>query len=205
MAVTMIAAAARCSARTDSPKKTAPITKIVGNSTPPATALRAAPIAGAAAAYTNIGTSAQKIPIPITQLHPPGPAGTTRSAGIVTISGASAADAPSETALSRSNGSSRPSRSVRIATPSPKVAGAMNSSGEPTVPRFGPNASASFGGVTVQPALALPSVGLHDLAVVPLLDTTIGIDWRLAVRDDPDDDVTHIANAIRSLVSSSGS
>lgn len=63
----------------------------------------------------------------------------------------------------------------------------------------------SFGGVTVQPALALPSVGLHDLAVVPLLDTTIGIDWRLAVRDDPDDDVTHIANAIRSLVSSNGS
>jgi ethanolamine ammonia-lyase large subunit len=58
----------------------------------------------------------------------------------------------------------------------------------------------SHGGVTVQPALALQSVALHDLAVVPLLDTTIGIEWRLAIRDDPGDDVTDIATTIRSLV-----
>lgn len=60
----------------------------------------------------------------------------------------------------------------------------------------------SYGGVTVQPALALQSVNLRELAVVPLLDTTIPIEWRLAVRDDPNADVVDIATAIRTLVAS---
>ncbi len=56
------------------------------------------------------------------------------------------------------------------------------------------------GGVTVQPALALRSVAMHELAMVPLQDTTIMIEWRLAVRDDPVADVANIAGAIRTLV-----
>ena len=81
--------------------------------------------------------------MPITQAHPLRSVGTTRSVGIVTMRGASAAVAPSATALSRSNGSSGPSRSVRIATPNPNVAGATNNSGDATVAGFGPNATAA--------------------------------------------------------------
>jgi len=64
MAATMIAPAARCSNRMASPKKIAPIRRIVGSSAPPATAVRASPRDGATAPNTSIEASAQPIPMP---------------------------------------------------------------------------------------------------------------------------------------------
>ncbi len=60
----------------------------------------------------------------------------------------------------------------------------------------------SFGGVTVQPALALSAAPLHELCVVPLQSTTIPIDWRFVTRSDATDEVTQIVEAIRTTVRS---
>lgn len=58
----------------------------------------------------------------------------------------------------------------------------------------------SFGGVTVQPALALAIAPLHDLAVVPLRNTQIPVRWEIARRADATDDELAMIEAIRGLV-----
>ena len=58
----------------------------------------------------------------------------------------------------------------------------------------------AFGGVTVQPLIAVQAAPLHDLCIVPLRGVTIPIVWHLVMRDDVDD-VVQMANAIRELVS----
>lgn len=58
----------------------------------------------------------------------------------------------------------------------------------------------SFGGITVQPALALRTPPLDGLVVVPLAGRPIPIRWEFVLRANPDDDELAMAEAIRRLV-----
>ena len=58
----------------------------------------------------------------------------------------------------------------------------------------------SFGGITVQPALALRTPPLDGLVVVPLAGRPIPVRWELVLRAHPDDDELAMADAIRRLV-----
>ena len=58
----------------------------------------------------------------------------------------------------------------------------------------------SFGGITVQPALALRTPPLDGLVVVPLAGRPIPVRWELVLRADPDSDDLAMAEAIRRLV-----
>lgn len=58
----------------------------------------------------------------------------------------------------------------------------------------------SFGGITVQPALAVPALPLDGLVVVPLAGRPIPVRWELVLRTDPDDDEIAMADAIRRLI-----
>jgi hypothetical protein len=58
----------------------------------------------------------------------------------------------------------------------------------------------SFGGITVQPALALRTPPLDGLVVVPLAGRPIPIRWELVLRSNPGDDELAMAEAIRRLV-----
>ena len=56
------------------------------------------------------------------------------------------------------------------------------------------------GGITVQPALSLATAHLDGLAVVPLADTTITVDWTVVARNDASSDVHAIIGSIRELL-----
>lgn len=58
----------------------------------------------------------------------------------------------------------------------------------------------SFGGITVQPALALRTPPLAGLVVVPLAGDPIPVRWELVLRASPDDDEIAMADAIRRLI-----
>lgn len=58
----------------------------------------------------------------------------------------------------------------------------------------------SFGGITVQPALALRTPPLDGLVIVPLAGRPISVRWELALRAEPEDDELAMAEAIRRLV-----
>ena len=58
----------------------------------------------------------------------------------------------------------------------------------------------SFGGITVQPMLALRTPPLDGLMVVPLVGCPIPVRWELVLRANPDDDEVAMADAIRRLV-----
>ncbi len=58
----------------------------------------------------------------------------------------------------------------------------------------------SFGGITVQPTLALRTPPLDGLMVVPLAGCPIPVRWELVLRADPDEDEVAMADAIRRLV-----
>lgn len=58
----------------------------------------------------------------------------------------------------------------------------------------------SFGGITVQPALALRDPPLDGLVVVPLAGRPIPVRWEFALRLQPHDDDVDMANAIRRLI-----
>lgn len=58
----------------------------------------------------------------------------------------------------------------------------------------------SFGGITVQPALALRTPPLDGLVVVPLAGRSIPVRWELVLRAHADDDELAMAAAIRRLV-----
>lgn len=58
----------------------------------------------------------------------------------------------------------------------------------------------SFGGITVQPTLALRTPPLAGLVAVPLAGSPISIRWELVLRPNPDDDELAMAGAIRQLV-----
>jgi len=58
----------------------------------------------------------------------------------------------------------------------------------------------SFGGITVQPALALRTPPLDSLSVVPLAGAPILVRWEIVLRKDPADDEVAMADAIRRLV-----
>lgn len=58
----------------------------------------------------------------------------------------------------------------------------------------------SFGGITVQPALALPTASPEGLVVVPLAGDPIPVRWELVLRANPDADEVAMAEAIRRLI-----
>jgi LysR family transcriptional regulator for metE and metH len=58
----------------------------------------------------------------------------------------------------------------------------------------------SFGGITVQPALALRTPPLDGLVVVPLAGAAIPVRWEIVLRKEPEDDEVGMADAIRRLV-----
>jgi len=58
----------------------------------------------------------------------------------------------------------------------------------------------SFGGITVQPALALRTPPLEGLVVVPLAGRPILVRWELVLRAHPDDDELAMAETIRRLI-----
>jgi LysR family transcriptional regulator for metE and metH len=58
----------------------------------------------------------------------------------------------------------------------------------------------SFGGITVQPALALRTPPLDGLVTVPLAGRPILVRWEFVLRATPDDDELAMAEAIRRLV-----
>lgn len=58
----------------------------------------------------------------------------------------------------------------------------------------------SFGGITVQPALALRTPPLDGLVVVPLAGRAIPVRWEIVLRKQPEDDETAMADAIRRLI-----
>ena len=58
----------------------------------------------------------------------------------------------------------------------------------------------SFGGITVQPALALRTPPLDSLSVVPLAGAPIPVRWEIVLRKEPADDEVAMADAIRRLV-----
>ena len=58
----------------------------------------------------------------------------------------------------------------------------------------------SFGGITVQPGLALRTPPLDGLMIVPLAGRQIDVRWELVLRSNPDDDEVAMAAAIRRLV-----
>jgi len=58
----------------------------------------------------------------------------------------------------------------------------------------------SFGGITVQPSLALRTPPLDGLTIVPLAGRSIDVRWEFALRRLPDDDEVAMADAIRRLV-----
>lgn len=58
----------------------------------------------------------------------------------------------------------------------------------------------SFGGITVQPALALPTASLEGLVVVRLAGDPIPVRWELVLRANPDADEVAMAEAIRRLI-----
>jgi LysR family transcriptional regulator for metE and metH len=58
----------------------------------------------------------------------------------------------------------------------------------------------SFGGITVQPALALRTPPLDGLVAVPLAGTVIPVRWEIVLRNEPEDDEVGMADAIRRLV-----
>ncbi len=58
----------------------------------------------------------------------------------------------------------------------------------------------SFGGITVQPALALRTPPIDGLVVVPLAGRPIPVRWEFVLRADPDADELAMAEAIRRLV-----
>jgi LysR family transcriptional regulator for metE and metH len=60
----------------------------------------------------------------------------------------------------------------------------------------------SFGGITVQPSLALRTPPLEGLVVVPLWGESIPVRWEIVLRRQPDDDEVAMADAIRRLVDS---
>ena len=58
----------------------------------------------------------------------------------------------------------------------------------------------SFGGITVQPALALRTPPLDGLETIPLAGPPTPVRWELVLRPNPDDDELAMAQAIRQLV-----
>ena len=58
----------------------------------------------------------------------------------------------------------------------------------------------SFGGITVQPSLALRTPPLDDLVAVRLAGEPIPVRWEIMLRRQPDDDEVAMADAIRRLV-----
>ncbi len=58
----------------------------------------------------------------------------------------------------------------------------------------------SYGGITVQPALALRTPPLDGLVAVPLAGRPIRVRWELVLRMDPDDDEVAMADAVRRLI-----
>ncbi|MFT6289555.1 MAG: LysR family transcriptional regulator for metE and metH [Ilumatobacter sp.] len=58
----------------------------------------------------------------------------------------------------------------------------------------------SFGGITVQPSLALRTPQLDGLVVVPLAGAPIPVRWDIVLRDEPEDHEVAMADAIRRLV-----
>ena len=58
----------------------------------------------------------------------------------------------------------------------------------------------SFGGITVQPALALRTPPLDSLSVVRLAGAPIPVRWEIVLRNEPADDEVAMADAIRRLV-----
>jgi len=58
----------------------------------------------------------------------------------------------------------------------------------------------SFGGITVQPKLALRTPPLDGLVVVPLAGPPIPVRWEIVLRADPDPDELAMADAIRRLL-----
>jgi hypothetical protein len=63
----------------------------------------------------------------------------------------------------------------------------------------------SFGGITVQPALALRTPPLDGLVVVPLAGRPIEVRWEFVLRRQPDDDEVAMADAIRRLLAANRS
>ncbi len=60
----------------------------------------------------------------------------------------------------------------------------------------------SFGGITLQPLLALRTPPLEGLVIVPLSGEPIPVRWEIVLRRRPDDDEVAMADAIRRLVDS---
>ena len=60
----------------------------------------------------------------------------------------------------------------------------------------------SFGGITLQPLLALRTPPLEGLVIVPLSGEPIPVRWEIVLRGQPDDDEVAMADAIRRLVDS---
>ncbi|MFT4655897.1 MAG: LysR family transcriptional regulator for metE and metH [Candidatus Aldehydirespiratoraceae bacterium] len=58
----------------------------------------------------------------------------------------------------------------------------------------------SFGGITVQPSLALRTPQLDGLVIVPLAGAMIPVRWDIVLRDEPEDHEVAMADAIRRLV-----
>jgi len=58
----------------------------------------------------------------------------------------------------------------------------------------------SFGGITVQPTLALRTPPLEGLVAIPLAGKPIEVRWELVLRRQPDDDEVAMADAIRRLL-----
>jgi LysR family transcriptional regulator for metE and metH len=58
----------------------------------------------------------------------------------------------------------------------------------------------SFGGITVQPSLAVRTAPLDRLAIVPLAGRPVPVRWELVLRADHNDDEVAMAEAIRRLV-----
>lgn len=63
----------------------------------------------------------------------------------------------------------------------------------------------SFGGITVQPELALRTPPLDGLVVVPLTGREIPVRWEIILRSTPDDDELAMAAAIRRLITANRS
>ena len=61
-----------------------------------------------------------------------------------------------------------------------------------------------YGGITVQPRIAVADADLTSLRVVPLMGESIGVRWSFALRPDPTDAELEICDLIRRLVLPAG-
>lgn len=62
-----------------------------------------------------------------------------------------------------------------------------------------------YGGISMQPRLALPPEMLDDLAVVALHGVSIGVEWHLVHRPDPPDAIVELVDRIRDLLRTTAS